>query len=255
MTTRYFYKILKDHGRVLTPKNKDVYLDRHVQINLPFFGAENCGHVVMGLFYEIMTEGLFGGQLKDSVVLSGNGDVIRPDVIDHPNKLAFESKAVRQGHQLNLIDGQIKKYRVFQIRHPKYRVYFIMYRHGKEAIKSSKEAVEEIEKQLANRTRAAVLLPFSLVVRMWETQLRYENSGGWPDLTRIGSKLINEYLFRPSWAIDHVKADPKDYMWTRYITPEDFTVCHQKVAPFPFIWVKDRNHTKWANEYVGNVPF
>ena len=91
-----------------------------------FSFARSNSHIKMGVFFEALTAGLFGGKLYDSIRRHegpSNGQSY-PDVWSKKRKIALESKACRMGHQLNLLDGQIEGYRKLQLYSRDTKIYF-----------------------------------------------------------------------------------------------------------------------------------
>ena len=77
----YFGVVEKQFQTVFTPHNFYVELDKRFQLQLPFKGSiektNGFYHVKMGLFYELVTLALFGGELFDVIKDPEKGDVIK----------------------------------------------------------------------------------------------------------------------------------------------------------------------------------
>lgn len=234
-------------------------MNKNQQLIFPGIGLENCGHVRMGVFYELMTTGIFGGKLFDSVkeFKEMHKGWIRPDVLN--DRELFESKALRQGQQLNLIDEQINKYKMFQILHPKDVVYYAIWRHGfKGNIQKTCLSLDELHRVLSKNTYACIVMPFSIIWTMFESSRfkRYKGAGdAWPPCTRIGSKFVNDFLFTTEDCLSVLNLDDQRFTVDKRLSPKDFWVEGKQVKTFPFVFIKDNNHQEWVEEVLDETPF
>lgn len=226
------------------------------QVQLKLFGGGTESHVRMGTFYELLTAGLFGGELHDAVGLKqyqtgrDHDYTIKPDVINHANNTTGESKAVRSGHATTLLDDQIEAYEGYQKTNRHMRIYFAYYRHSFQKIKSTKLQAPELFTELGGGTLLGVMLPFSIIMTMFnsERNSRYETEK-WHHCTRVNSTVINEFFFTPKEAITSHGLEPEDFVWDMFKTPEGMVVADSDIKQFPFIVIADKDHAKWIAEH------
>jgi len=260
--SKHFDSILPLHGgNGFKVSNNETHSNRYKQITIPFSGGKYdsvAGHVQMGLFYELVTTGLFGGRLWQSAVKQTKfwKGWIQPDVITPNGRTLWESKALRTGHQMNLLDEQINKYKTYQILYPESIIYYAFYRHTFKGIKKMSCTYTELMGYLAGNTLAGIMLPFSLVLRMFSHKRfkRYEN-GPWHDCTQINSTFLNQFIFDPDTAIRELEWEPKRFVYERHTTPNDFVVEDKWVHPFPFIQIRDKGYNNWAKKLSNEIPF
>lgn len=257
--SKYFDPIRHLHTKELDPIKNRISLDRHLQI--PMFDRSNRSHLNMGVFYELLSAALFGGELVDSII-EGEGHEegyigCKPDVENKRTKKFIESKAMRQGQQLNLLDDQISKYLELQISNTNYDIDYTIWRHGIKGVRSLDCSYREIIKILCEKTYAGLVFPFSLIdcfhKNAMEAFKRYEKVNYWPDCTRLGSKMINEFILDPDSALFKTVNGYK-YTWRRYVTPSDLWIEGIQVRPFPIIVFKNKNN-KWKRDLLNDVPF
>jgi len=126
--SRVFDIIRDEHKTEIVPVMCDVRLNKGVQRQL-WGGLDNTAHIRMGLFYELMTAGLFGGEVIDSLIKSEECMYghLKPDVINDIDKKVYESKASRMGHQLNLVYEQVYRYHIFMVKYPQYEISFAIW--------------------------------------------------------------------------------------------------------------------------------
>jgi hypothetical protein len=260
--SKYFDKTKLSHIKLLKPVHKRVGLKKPKQLQL-FPNYVNYAHVWMGLYFELLTSAIFGGALVDSIIPmeSDNGyNGCKPDVKSVRQKKIFESKAMRQGHQINFLDDQINRYISLQILNPDYQIYFVIWRHGIKNIKAYSGNELDLKRQLSKKTYACVVLPLSLINRMHTSYKfkRYElkTEQGvqiWPSCTRIGSATINNIFFDPNKMMEEANINPSLYKWDFYVSSR-VTIDGFENMPIPITYIKDRNN-KWIESLIQDVPF
>jgi hypothetical protein len=227
-------------------------------MELPGIGIENNGHVRMGFFYELMTSGLFGGVLWDTVRVHEDyyRGWIRPDILRRRHGQLFESKACRQGHHLNLLDEQISKYWRYQVLFPGDTIWFCVWRHTFKGIMNSKSDQDTLYRHLAENTLAGVIIPFSVIWVIFKSPFfkRYKD-GPWPDCTVIGSRWLNQLILDPDTALEQIDLESARFAYERRITPKRFFVEGFQILPFPFIRIFDDDYGKFAHALSEEVPF
>lgn len=266
---RYFSELNKYKHRVIRPIERSIKFNSHIQLSLWDYGLGDTSHVKMGLYYEIMTCSLFGGRLVDSVMKTDSADPYsncKPDVLD--GKIATESKAVRQGHKLNLLDEQIERYKLFNILRPGHSVYYAIWRHRHYHIKKGDATLDELILSLSSNTVACLVLPFSIIfsvfngdskngTKRYESNLNEERKERpWPNCTRWNSGDINKFIFNPEDQIQSYGLNKEDFTFERLTIPENITFESTPVKRFPIMFIKHSKYNEWAHEnIIDNVPF
>ncbi len=261
------FKSIRDlHRNGFRPAHRSVELKKHGQLKLPF---ENPAyhymnsHVMMGVFYELLTMGLFGGRLYDSVKSSAKDHYrgwIQPDVLNEEDSETIESKGCRIGHQLYLQEHQIKKYHMFQILYPEQKIYYAIWRHSFRGIMNCGLGAPELFSELSKVTRAGMLLPFSIIMRIYETDnkdkgVTYYDNRVFGNGAKVSSTLLNNFLFKPREIITDLGLEPDRFEMDRRLTPVDFRIEGNKVVGFPFIIIEDTLYSDWVYGIANEVPF
>lgn len=263
MITKYYERVIDEYTKPYTPV-KQTTVKFHKPLQDDLFNMGVLSGVRMGLFYELMTIALFGGELFDIAKKNGFKDYfydkkIRPDVLDSINKLAFESKASKSGQQTNLIDRQINGYKLFQWDHPTFRFYYCFYRHNFNKVHSTDATMKEMYDYLAKNTSACITLPFSIILHLHEHPDLYrygdkEKENKWVVCTRVGVKMLNQFYFDAEKHIEDVGLNPDDYIIEKYMVKDTIKIYEHQVESFPLLWIKDKNHSLWYSRF-DEVPF
>ena len=274
ITNHKYFSCLNDFKyKDISPIKKNVKFGLHIQTDL--WGMENSSHIKMGLYYEELTAAIFGGTLVDSVITMKSDSPYsrcKPDVLNC--KKAFESKAVKQGQQLNLLDGQTRRYRTYQIIHPDHEIYYVLWRHGFKDIKKGDKKLDELVEVLSEKTYAALVIPFTVLWSVFKCKSkklkRYEPTAldssrqgdvPWPDCTRWGSYDLNQWIFNPIKKIsEHLIISPyrvkKRFNIERLITPSDLKFEGKQVKRIPITKVVDCYYRKSVEDiFINKVPF
>jgi hypothetical protein len=233
-----------------------------IPIQLEMFekDSKRRAHVSMGLFYELLCISLFGGYLADQFDIKVKGKEIRiaPDVFVPKEKRMIESKANRTGHQLNLLDGQIDRYKTYQSLYPNHTIYYVIWRHSLRNIRRYHWSIETLFEDLCNKTLCAMILPFSLILKLHENKdfKRYETDK-WDHCTRMGSYILNLLFSNPTMFFKTIcmNGDRDRFFHSYYMLPE-VRINQFRIDPFPIVWVKDLNYREWADKMIDEyIPF
>ena len=221
----------------------------------------------MGVFFEVLTAGFFGGKMVDSLIRLRNlplGEAI-PDIECRKNNFLMESKACRLGHQLNLLDSQVEGYKNKQMLDPSLRIFYVLWRHSFPKIKSFKGTDGRLFSELAVSTKALLVLPFSIVLALYkpsrgaaiELNLKRYETDKWDYCTRIGSGTINHLLYSPLEVLFSLGLNVKNYKWSWYMSPSSFFVNDFKMVRFPMVFIEDVNTKAWVSNMIKEegVPF
>ncbi len=260
---KFYNKVLHQYKEKFTPANYDVHYHKHLQQGL--FGMDNFAHVRMGLFYEMLTMAMFGGELFDSMHKTlewkdffSADRKIKPDVMDETNEIVYESKASKSGNHTNLLNRQLGCYETYLRLYPSYKLYYVFFRHNYNGIMKSKEYMQEMFRKLAYGTHAAISLPFSIILHLHKHE-KYKkySTDQWADsgCTVIGSKEMNRFYFEPEVVMPEIGLNLDDYIIHRYFLGMGIRVMDECVHPFPFVHIIDKDYKKWYTEVFDAVPF
>lgn len=241
-----------------TIRNNNIKIKKQVQLNLFENGSGNRTN--LGLFFEILTSSVFGGNLIDSNCLIDDEDYINPDVLCNKRKIILESKASYTGYQGLLLDAQVARYRAYQIAKPDYDIYWIFWRHNFKNVMKFTKSTDELFKELPKAVRGAICLPFSIICQMHNGDYpeikRYEwqHRSGENFLTRISSLYLNKFILDFNEACNHYRLNYKNF--TRKICKVDtLKINNKKVNPFVLCIVKDKYYEDWKQKISEEVPF
>ena len=224
----------------------------------------------IGAFYELITEGLFGGKWQgtDNVSLF-HDDPFKPDII-HNGKdylTITESKASSWRDNVKFADYQIDKYMIQQCTSlflesesdQENKIFFALYKYMvRDPLSKIKNLggnpLEEIINMLTKETGFLLYLPFSIIHIFHTTngtsqyQSRYEGDRWFP-ISRISTTGLKEMLKNPQEVLESFGINPYDFVIQKTRTPNEFYVNRKKVEPFPILYIYDKNHRKWLNEF------
>lgn len=234
------------------------------------------GHLWMGLFYELVTSALFGGRVKnpatsicfgESVEGGGEDDIDTcPDVVSRRKLEICESKAMRVGHQLYLLEDQLDRYFRLQILRPDYEIRFVIYRHLVYKVKSFFGTGLEMYQELAKKTVAAFSIPLRMIC---ELESRCHNGNGlcspyvmyysnpvYGDGYRLKGPFMTGVNLFPEQLMERMKF--RGFEVKRYQVPA-ISVDRCLVNPFPITMVRDLECQTWVDglwkSILGDVPF
>jgi hypothetical protein len=104
-----------------------------------------------------------------------------------------------------------------------------------------------------------VSLPLSVMEKIHSRReeskfiFRY-NGNKWKDnYTRIISKGINQFIAYPEEMLKHLNLNPEDYIIKKRKFSQTITMNGNKIKPFPVLIIQDKNHQKWAEDFLNNA--
>ncbi len=228
--------------------------------------------VRLGYYFELLTQGIYGGVLKGSRQLSNNhhesdkpfnNNILASelDVVFYEKSCLRESKAVSPGESLEIRDEQLAKYACLQLGNyfenpPK--IIFEVFRHGvRRLVKNYKDkSLEEIVNALSSSTRFMLSLPFSFIVAVhekakdhsFEHASRYEGEK-WEHHSKFFSSGLNAMLAYPEKTLSGFGLDPDNYNILKLRFPRGITMNKKEISPFPVLLVRDKDHGKWVKNF------
>jgi len=227
----------------------------------------------MGLFYELLSSALFGGSVRNPATKYNAHDnyeghdeeelMTCPDVVCDKRESICESKAMRIGHQLYLLEDQIDKYASLQILKPNYDIRFIIYRHSFPKVNSYEGSEIQLYKDLAAQTKAGFSIPLRMVLELEQyghdhdctvVFIQWYHNPVYGNGYRVKGPFMSGINFYPDKLFEHMNL--KGYEAKRYLV-KGLTVNRNKMRPFPFMLITDK--TEWVRNYynaiLGDIPF
>ena len=228
--------------------------------------------VRLGYYFELLTQGIYGGVLKGSRQLSNNhhesdkpfnNNILASelDVVFFEKSCLRESKAVSPGESLEIRDEQLAKYACLQLGNyfenpPK--IIFEVFRHGvRRLVKNYKDkSLEDIVNALSSSTRFMLSLPFSFIVAVhekskdhsFEHASRYEGEK-WEHHSKFFSSGLNAMLAYPEKTLSGFGLDIGNYNILKLRFPRGITMNKKEIRPFPVLLVRDKDHGKWVESF------
>jgi hypothetical protein len=243
------------------------------QLGFSAFGKfqKSGNQVSMGAFFEILTGVMFGGQVCNKVYFDIDENKLRltkPDVVNERRNTIVESKANRSGHQLLILKEQLQRYEYLQGQSKKPRINWVIYRHNFHNIRAYEGTETELWTSLANRTQLAIIIPFSIVLRLYEMSQcslfhniarYYESKGHWRyECARVNSTTTNRFFFEPDDILEELGLEG-NYNWKRYQLPDCISISGIPITPFPVMFISDVDFDgwwdTWKSKWDKGVPF
>lgn len=254
------------HKKVLIPTQKIIKINQ--QETFGFYIPSVQRHVSLGDFYEYMTQGIWGGKLQNRLLVE-NGNktesedrksiysLVKPDLIQENTKQIGESKAIRSGQSVNLIDTQLNRYRLLQSLDKNAHIYFAIYRHSFPKIMSFRGSVDSLFEQLSNVTHHSIVLPFSLILELNQSpneKLVYRYDGErFYACSCLRSPTINRLLTEPEEVLKDLGMNIGNFLIKRYLSPESFSIGRNKIKQFPILRIFDKDHSKWVKNFKFDI--
>lgn len=230
--------------------------------NDPSYGLR----VRLGYYFELLTQGIYGGRLKGCQQLDdANGSNLsdhnivtsEPDVISDEKNYLRESKAVSPGGDLKIDDRQLAKYTCLQLggylpAPP--RITFEIFRHGVRQLISNfrEKPLEDLVDVLSTSTRFMLSLPLSIVVAVHKSgedhfskyTSRYKGDK-WGHNSKLLSSGLNAIIAYPKETLSQFGLNPEDYNIWKLKFPKGIKANTKEIEPFPILLVRDKDHGKW----------
>lgn len=254
--------------RELTPLHTDrvIPVRRRIRVatNGKMLATGSMRIMKMGRFYEELTAGMYGGVLEDTKE-TYDGGLMKPDVVDHKNKVMTEAKGVRIDQKCDLLDPQVEHYMDCQRADPELRIYMAIYRHILPGIvKTWRGTSAQLYRQLAKQTICSTVMPLSLMLALHTTGnsnliYRYDGEGRYGPCTCIRPRTLRRLFEEPEKVIEELGLKPEEFILLRRISPKVISVNGTKVQEFPVMIISDKYHRKWVREFIkkctADVPF
>ena len=227
--------------------------------NDPSYGLR----VRLGYYFELLTQGIYGGRLKGCNQLEDTNGVdhniitSEPDVVSDEKNYLRESKAVSPGGDLKIDDRQLAKYTCLQLGNylpTPPRITFEIFRHGVRQLIGNfrKKPLGDLVDALSTSTRFMISLPLSVVVAVHKSgedplskhTSRYKGDK-WGHNSKLLSSGLNLMLAYPEKTLSDLGLDPYNYNMWKLKFPKDIKVNTKRIEPFPVLLVRDKDHGRW----------
>lgn len=213
----------------------------------------------MGYFFEMLTGLLFNGKVGNPLYIKKKqfkAGEFHPDVVNKEDNIMIESKSViiNAGH-LSLYDHQVEKYEAYQFYNKTdIKIYWVIFIHNLRKSKSFKGNKRDMFRVLGKYTHAGIIMPFSLIHKIWKNDwkssllYRYDK-GRHHDVTCIRQKGLKAFVADPIKAVGAMGIDRSQFTYHKTMIPEDVIIAEQPIAPFPIIYIKDKDHGAWLKKF------
>jgi len=215
-----------------------------------------------------VTRGFYGGELRDQRYKFVFDDrKIVPDVYDPKKNIAYEAKANRSGHKLDLSETQFRGYQHGQFLDPEMEIFYSIFRHNLPGIGTEERSDEEVISGLLTSTAFSVLVHLSVLDEMVKRKrgsMVHSYSNGlteWDDCLCVGSPTVNRLFSEPESVLEELDLDLCDYSITRWLSPFKFRVNGTRLtsafgsedkpsSAFPVVQIRHNNHDCWVKDFV-----
>lgn len=277
-------KWMPSHYRVIESAMPEILISNQCSFLNSFQDRKKVDHFTVGNYYELLTWGLYGGEIfsKSPLCRLNNHNTgisfledfdyffnAKPDLINFQTKEIREAKSLSPGRACKFDDVQLMNYQNLQFRGRDYKVSFVLYRYGLTDIDSYKEGLDDLFRDLGEKTFFSVDLPLSVIIALHNLpfdkqfenlkEIAYrENNCLSGSRTLVKSRFINYFFEHPKQAIEKVGLSASDYTIERLRTPFDFYFVFSDsgerkrfiVRPFPILVVRDKNHLDWVSRFA-----
>jgi hypothetical protein len=235
--------------------NKDIIYSLNQQLDL--FQSEYGLRVKLSRFYEILTKGIYGGELKEQygIKLSPleNYLLVEPDV--SCKDFFRETKSISPGRCLQLKDEQMAKNFLLE-RYKidlKKEIKFEIFRHGIKKLQSDyiEKDIEILFKKLADSTKFMISLPFRVIFDIYISGKcsRQKGNEKHDSYTRIDSSPINALLAYPEETLNYFNVELEGLKIIKSKLPEGMKLNNFEISPFPILIIKNVNSEKWSEKF------
>ncbi len=232
------------------------------EISIPKNPEERTsGHGLLGIFYEHLHKGLYGGKLPRELLPEVSSNRL-PDIVRQETKTIAEVKGSVINNTTQLRDEQIEFYRMLQANHPSWEIKFAIYRHRFPAIKSFTGPEQALFHRLTQgSTLYATILPFDVILRLHDHDgiehlvHKYEENGKgggrrpYETCTCINATTLHDLLFRPEALLADLGFTPGTHTIARQSTPNGVHVNGERLHRIPVLRIRRNNYAAWATEW------
>lgn len=264
---------------VFLPKNSvshrqdSLYPQENLARSSPLFGSvlgDKASHYVSNAF-ELIAAASFGATHRKEIVVTEQGSVGYPDLVDVRAKRAHEVKAVSLRQTLDLRDNQVEYLEHFQRTHQSYRVGCAVFRYTPLPYSFSECSPEEVNEHLRQSISYGLVLPFSVIHELHHATLRspgrktpfsYRYEGNlnardprkmWKPRTRIKPPYLDALVHDPQKGLIDFGLDPANYSIAEQRMSSKFKLYDKPVKPFPIVVIKDRHLRRWVTSFVDSL--
>lgn len=259
--TRRIYNLYKPGQQI---ELRGEFTQRGKREDAPIIGEKIKQH--LGDFFEVLAQGIFGGQRKvKAEVRYDNQEVIREiDLFLKPEKRLIEVKSVMQKGNLKLVHAPLGGDAALQImeQYKDWLIDYVIVRHRtRDLPELSRQSLINLERAIAENISSMAVLPFSLIYQIHAvtpqhcsrySQGDYRN-GNLGNLTEVRPPYLDNLLNEPEKAIIATRLNPCDYEIEKRRFPEDVTIDDIRIASFPVLLIRDKDHAHWQGVFKEEV--
>ena len=239
------------------PITKESFKKLNFKLKGDFYQPEGIGSK-QGFFYEILSQGIWGGELNPKINLNLGASEISffPDLSS--KEYISEIKSISPYRRLKLKDWQIAKYSavIYNDQFPEKRINFKIFRHGLKEIqkKYGNKKLRDLIKGLSQNTFYGISMPFSLIFELYSSNFehtsRYDNDGSsFETQTRVSSKFIDELVCEPENTLKSLGFQKDRFGFIPRNSPKRIKVNRFEVRSFPFLEIVDREIDSWRSNF------
>jgi hypothetical protein len=225
--------------------------------------GENYNRAV-GVFYEIITEGITGGTwmgLRNSA--TERDSVYKPDVVSE-DKL-YDAKSVAWNRSCKLTDFQMDKALLQECTgafiQPQKRIFIPLFKYKlsrpwKEFDSAGLDLEKILVSTLCEQTGFCLFLPFQVIYNIYSKDIpasdyksRYEGDK-WDHTTRFLCGGIKKMLLDPETALSSIQLNPEHFEIKKTHLPKGVKVNNNNVNPFPILFMdyKNGSYEDWLDK-------
>jgi hypothetical protein len=238
-------------------KNKEIIYSLKNTHNQNLNQFQNLGKK-LACFYEILIQGIYGGERGKGYTLENDkGFCLKliPDLVSE-NRI-WDSKATASRQHIKLIDDQIMKYSLFQIKNEEMPIIKMdIFRHGINHLNSkfADKPLKELIFRLTQKTKSLISLDLSIIFEYYrlssktkDFKLRYEKGNSY---TKISSVTLNSLLAYPEKSLESIGMDLKDIDIKKRRFPSNVTMDGYEINSFPVLIIENKNYPeKWLEGF------
>jgi hypothetical protein len=228
-------------------------------VEIPLNGSREpmASHGLLGMYYEFLSTGIFGGERI------ANAFTRRlPDVADLEGRVFTEVKGCCVNKTLQLRDSQVEFYRLIQAAYPDWRINLAIFRHAVPKIKSYAGSDEELYAVLTQKTLYSVVLPFDVMlglhdgeripnlVRMYEEEIDPEAGvHTYETCACLRIAALHRFVLEPEAALREMGFSQGEHEVRRTWSPSGMTVNGVPVTPFPTVIITRVDYAGWREQW------
>ena len=254
---RYNRNKLDEFYRILNPQDKNMIYP--VQLSFP--GEVKCAEKGLttksSRFFEILTQGIYGGGIKVRQNIQKGKNLVDYSVCEPDISSANfyrEVKSTSNEDSLKLSDRQIAKYTTLAMQNgDSKKITFEIFVHGLKKLQKnySNQSLEKLILDLSTSTKYNLSLPFSLVFDLCfsKSKLVSKYLGDCYDkLTRVKKSSLDKFFYYPEETLEYLGKDPEDFEIIKRKFSIENKMNGNVINSFPILIILDKNYESWVKQ-------